>query len=379
MVDVQNARQVIAFQGGSGGRGGGIGGNVNPRFAVAEGEVQNARLAATPAAAAQELGDLFEYRLKQPVTIRTNQSALVPILNTRVTAERVSIWNRTPGSGRPLRAVWLTNTSGLTLDGGSLSVIDGNAFAGEGLVEPLKPSEKRLVSYGSDLAVMVDARTDEASGRYTRVIAREGMVIASDETRQGWVYRIRNEDATARTLIVEHPIRAGWTLSAEPAPVESTASVARFRVPVPPRAEATLRVSERIAGETRFTIEQVDDRLIATFGQRGVSVDELRRVFQPVVDARTRLAEAERQLRDLTVQVTTIGSDQERIRQNIQALGTIRQDRSLIERYTRELNAQEDRLQALQAQIAKVSAERDVLRAGLSQLMQKLTFEVIVK
>ncbi len=378
MVDVQNARQAVAFQGGAGGRGSGVGPAAAPRFAAAD-EVQNARLTAAPAAAAQELGDLFEYRLKQPVTIRTNQSALVPILNTRVSAERVSIWNRTPGSGRPLRAVWLTNTSGLTLDGGSLSVIDGNAFAGEGLVEPLRPAEKRLVSYGSDLAVMVDARMDESSGRYTRVIAREGVVIASEETRQGWVYRIRNEDATARTLIVEHPIRAGWTLSAEPVPVETTASVARFRVPVAPRGEATLRLSERLVGETRFTIEQLDDRLIATFGQRGISVDEVRRALQPVVDARTRLAEAERQLRDLTVQVTTIGSDQERIRQNIQALGTIRQERSLIERYTRELNAQEDRLEQLQANIQKATLERDQRRAALSELMQKLTFEVTIQ
>ena len=43
------------------------------------------------AATAQELGDLFEYKLRQPVTIRRNQSALVPILQAEVDAERVSL------------------------------------------------------------------------------------------------------------------------------------------------------------------------------------------------------------------------------------------------------------------------------------------------
>jgi hypothetical protein len=386
-VDVQNARQSVQSQGrvmADGlvvGRGGGAGGGVfaAPPSRFAAEDVQAARLAQPAAASAQDLGDLFEYRLTQPVTIRTNQSAMVPILNAKVNAERVSIWNRSTGSGRPLRAVWLTNTSGLTLDGGSLSVIEGNAFAGEGLVEPLKPSEKRLVSYGSDLAVMVDARLDESSGRYTRVVARDGVVIAYEETRQGWDYRIRNEDATPRTLIIEHPVRAGWTLNATPAPAETTASAHRFRVPVAARAEATLSLTERLAGEARFSIDQMDDRLIASFGQRGVSVEELRRFLQPVIEARTRLADAERRSQELAAQVTSVGSDQERMRENIKALGTSRQERALKERYTRELGAQEDRLQALQKGVDAANTERDQRRSELSALMQKLTFEVIVK
>lgn len=409
-VDAFSARQSVQMQGRVAGAGGAIGttagytadianaGRVRVDGTIVSGAlgesetggaavslipsqaVQNARQAGIPAAAsAQDLGDLFEYRLTQPVTIRTNQSAMVPILNAKVNAERVSIWNRSTGSGRPLRAVWLTNTSGLTLDGGSLSVIDGNAFAGEGLLEPLKPSEKRLVSYGSDLAVMVDARLDESSGRYTRVVARDGVVIAYEETRQGWEYRVRNEDVTPRTLIIEHPVRPGWTISDSAAPVETTTSAHRFRVPVAARAEATLRLTERLPGEARFTIAQMDDRLIASFGQRGVSVDALRRFMQPIIEGRTRLADAERRSQELAAEVTTVGSDQERMRENIKALGTSRQERALKERYTRELGAQEDRLQALQKDIASANTERDQRRAELSAVMQKLTFEVVVK
>ncbi len=374
-IDVQNARQSMI------GRSGGFAvGPAAPAPPARPAQDAFVRLAGTAVAAeGQGLGDLFEYRLTQPVTIRTNQSALVPILNGRVAAERVSIWNRVPGNGRPLRAIWLTNATGLTLDGGTLTVIEANAFAGEGLIEPLKPSEKRLISYGSDLAVMVDARLDESSGRYTRVIAQNGVVIAEEENLQRWVYRIRNEDAAARTLVIEHPIRPAWTLTGDSAPSEKTATAARYRVPVAARAEGSLRVTERNVGETRFSIDRVDERLIATFGQRGVSVDELRRVLQPVMDARARLAALERQHNELSTQVAGIGTDQERVRENIKALGGSRQERSLVERYTRELTAQENRLQELRAEMAKVAAAREVQRTELSALMQKLTFEVTVK
>lgn len=353
---------------------GGAGGGV-ARQSV---DVQNARQAAV-AAVAQDLGDLFEYRLAQPVTIRTNQSAMVPILNARVTAERVSIWNRSPGSGRPLRAVWLTNASGLTLDGGTLSVIDANAFAGEGLVDPLKPAEKRLISYGTDLGVMVDARQDSSSGRSVRVIAREGVITSEAENRIRWVYRVRNEDAAARTLIIEHPLRNGWTILPEPAAAETTATAARYRLSVAGRNEAALTVTERQVIETRHTVDEINERLIASFSQGGVPDAEVRRALQPVLDAREAVAAVERQLSELTTQVTTIANDQARIRENIQALGSSREERSLRERYTRELNAQEDQLRELQTQIAKVSTERDQRRVELSRLMQKLTFEVTVR
>lgn len=125
-------------------------------------------------AQAAALGDLFEYRIKEPVTLRKNQSALVPIVSAEVTAEKVVLWNRGAGSGRPLRAMWLSNSTGYTLDGGSVAIIDGNAFAGEGLVEPLKAGERRLISYAAELGVLVSAKQESPAEekqlllRYTR-------------------------------------------------------------------------------------------------------------------------------------------------------------------------------------------------------------------
>jgi hypothetical protein len=378
-VDTQNARQAIAPGGAAGGRGfsSGLGESEMGGAQINLADVQTARLSGSPVMArAQDLGDLFEYRMTQPVTIRTNQSALVPILNARVKAERVSIWNRAPGSGRPLRAVWLTNTSDLTLDGGTLSVIDANAFAGEGLVDPLRPSERRLVSYGSDLGVMVDARLDDSSGRYTRVIARDGVVIAEEENRQRWVYRVRNEDSTPRMLIIEHPIRQGWALHTEPAPEEMTSGYARYKVPVAARGEATLQVNERRTGEVRYTIMQMDERMLAIFSQRGVPADEMKRALQPLADVQSQLVALNRQLEQLSEEVSTITDDQSRVRENLKALFTGRTDKALVERYTRDLAAQEDKLQQLRAQIMKITSERDAKQVEMNTLMRQLTFEV---
>ena len=122
--------------------------------------------AATTTAQTRDLGDLFEYKLQDHVTIRKNQSALVPILQARIDAEKVSVWN--PSQSSVLRALWLDNTSELTFDGGSFNVLEGDAFAGEGLMDPIKPGEKRLLSYAADLGVLVDAKQKVATLRAAR-------------------------------------------------------------------------------------------------------------------------------------------------------------------------------------------------------------------
>src|ERR1700688_3546702 len=95
-------------------------------------------------ASGQDLGDLFEYRLKDRVTLKKNQCGLLPIMQTESEAKKISLWSGTSGSGRPLRGLWLKNTSALTLDGGSLSVLEKEVFAGEGLTDPIKPGGRRI-------------------------------------------------------------------------------------------------------------------------------------------------------------------------------------------------------------------------------------------
>jgi hypothetical protein len=113
------------------------------------------------AATGSEVGDLFEYRIDQSVTVLHDRSALIPILQTRMDGERVSIYNEGNRRDRPMGGMLLKNTSTLTLEDGALTVIDGDAYAGEALLEKLKPAEERLISFALDLGTMVNVRVKE--------------------------------------------------------------------------------------------------------------------------------------------------------------------------------------------------------------------------
>ena len=303
------------------------------------------------AASGGALGELFEYKLKQPVTVRRNQSAMVPVVQHDVAVERVSLWSAARGMAQPLRAVWLTNDTGLTLDGGSLTLVEGGAFAGEGLVEAIKPGEKRFVSYAVDLGVRVTIAPQGGGRHVSRIRIASSVMTQSVEERASTLYTIRNDDATPRDVVIEHPARAGWTLTSGVKPAESSATAHRFRVTVAPASTATLTVGEMRPIDSQIAVSNISDDQIALI-LRGRNVAAGIEPQLRAVAAKSReLAEVQRGIYDRQAEIRRISEDQARVRENLKALKGSDAEKALTERYTRQLSAQEDRLDALRKEL----------------------------
>jgi len=327
-------------------------------------------------AQAQNLGDLFEYRIAGRVTIRKNQSALVPILRADVGVERVSVWNERAGGARPLRSLWLANSSGLTLDGGSFTVVDGSTFAGEGLLEPIKPGEKRLLSYAVDLGVQVEQRRGDLQQRVSRIRIDRGLVVQHNEQMTRRIYTIRNSDTTARTVVIEHPIRPGWTLAREAVPVETSLGAYRFAVPVEAKGMATLTVDERHPLETNYAISQLNDQQIAVFVHDSRENARLSQALGPIQAKKAVIASIADELAHRQTETNKIAQDQQRVRENMRALKGGSGERPLLARYLAQLNQQEDRIAVLRRESADLEQRLATSQAELAALIQALALDV---
>jgi hypothetical protein len=324
-------------------------------------------------ASGQELGDLFQYNLKEKVTILKNHSALVPIISSHIKAEKVTLWSTS--SGRPLRALWITNASGLTLDGGTFNVIESNAFAGEGLIDPLKPDERRLLSYAVDQAVRVEHQDDVESRPVTHVKIARGVMIQTSEQRDHQVYTIRNADTQPRDVVIEHPVRAGWKLSDNVKPEETSVSSYRFRVKIEPGKTASLKVEEVHPLETRVALSSVTDNQIKLWFNDKVIKPEVEQALRKIIQQKNEIAAYDSQIQTRQTQITNITQDQQRLRENMKALKGSVEEKALVQRYTRELNSQEDKLEAVRTEIASLTAKRAASQAQLNQMLLDLKLD----
>jgi hypothetical protein len=336
--------------------------------------------AGEPSAVAEsgDLGELFEYRVTAPITILRNHSALVPIIRSAVSVERVSLWNGRVGA-RPVRALWVTNTSGLTLDSGAFTVIEDGAFAGEGLIEPLKPDEKRLLSYSVDLGVQVESKQGDERRVVSRIVAERGVIVQQAEQRMRRVYTIRNNDTTARAVVIEHPTRAGWTLAGSAYPVETSADAYRFTVPAPAKQTVTVTVDETHPLETRYQIAALTDSqltiLVRDSGDNRTVVDAL----APIMAKKAEISRILGNVASRDAEVKQISSDQQRIRQNLQALKDTAEQRALVKRFAGQLTQQEDRLEVLRREMADLQRAFQQANMELQQLVERLAIDLRVE
>ena len=370
---VGSGRELGSGRGVGIGSGGGAGGGV---FNAGAAGIAEARRSMSAAAEGSDLGDLFEYKLKDRVTIHKNESALVPILQVPITIEKVSLWNSSLNSPRPLRALWLTNSSTLTLDGGSFSVLEKEAFAGEGLTEAIKPGEKRLLSYAADLGVRVDEKDESEPQRVSRVRIARGVMIQTSELRQETTYTIRDDDTTPRSVLIEHPLRAGWNLSEDVhKPEETTSNAYRFLETIEPKATVKFTVREAKPVSTQYQLTNLTDDQLALFVRQKSVNPEIEAALRKIVDQKARVAALDAEISRREQETQKIYDDQQRLRENLKALKGSAEERALTQRYTQQLADQETRLEAIQKETAALQDKKDQAQSTLDEMIENLSLE----
>jgi len=327
---------------------------------------------------ASEVGDLFEYRIEQPVTVPRDRSALIPILQTRMEGERVSIFNEQSPANRPMSGMLLKNTSKLTLDDGSLTVIDGDAYAGEALMERLKPAEERLISFALDLGTLVNVSNGEERLPTYMLKVHDGIAATYYYEVRRKTYTIVNQTDQPRVLYIEHPIGTdpAWQLAAEtPKPDLKTAKHFRFRVTVAPHQKLELPVVERKENYDSFQLSEFSrDHLNFFISQRYID-EQTRQVLEKLIDLKAQIGRVDSQLAEINRQASEITVDQQRLRENIKTLTSTAEAKQLIARYVAKANEQETRLEEIEKQRVTFNLERSRLNAELEATIRTISFD----
>jgi Carboxypeptidase regulatory-like domain len=321
----------------------------------------------------ESAGDFFEYKIKQKITIGKNQSALVPILQAHIEAEKVTLWN--PESA-PLRALWIKNTSGQVLDAGSFNVLEAETFAGEGVLETIHPDERRLLSYAGDAAIHVKYSGESSEKPFSRIRIAKGIMLMTKEEHKTNKFMIRNADTDPRQVVVEYPAQEGWTLSSgTPQPEESTESYHCFRVPVEAGKTAELTVEAIHPDESRIELTSLDDDVVSELAQQKRITPALQQVFDSILKQKLKVEEISNQIADRKRTSDQIAADQGRIRENMKALKGSSEEKALLQRYVGQLDSQESQLAAVRKESTDLTMQENQDKAELDRMIMAVNVD----
>ena len=323
-------------------------------------------------AAAGEIGELFEYRLPNKVSVRKSESAMLPFLQQKIEVRKLLIY-ADQSSQHPTNAAELSNSTGKTLDGGPLTVFDGGAYGGEALMETLKSGDKRLISYAVDLGTRITTLFDSKAALVREIHLRRGLLTTRFSSAETRTYTIKNVDQKAKTLILEHPARQGYTLL-ERKPAERTANAYRFEIKLAPAVEEKFAVNEERVYDSSTQVASLTPDILASYTQNRTLSDASRKQLESIATLKRQIAAADAEARRAESEVASITRDQERIRQNINSLNQVSGQQQQVQTYARQLASQEARIAALHDTIAEQQKKRAALEAEMNALIEKIEF-----
>jgi hypothetical protein len=325
----------------------------------------------------QDIGELFEYRIAHPVTIKRNSSALIPILQNQIEGESVSLYNREAREQNPMSALYLNNNTGLTLESGPLTIIENDTYAGEALTGRIKPGEKRFITYAVDLGCRVSVKEDEEDQKAYRAEIINGEFRLHYKQMKTTVYTLNNLTDRAKTVYLEHHYDKDekWQLVKTAKPVETTEEYHRFKVVVAPKTTTQFSVSEELPESHTYALTNITTNEIQVFVKSNYLTPEMKQSLEGVTELKAQVAATSREVAEKQGEINTITKDQERMRENLRALGKTDEEKQLVQRYVAKIAQGEDQLERLRQEEKKLQDQRNNLQRQLDERVKKLAMD----
>ncbi|GMI05774.1 hypothetical protein TrLO_g342 [Triparma laevis f. longispina] len=361
------------------------------------------------------------YEALTPVTIKSNESAMVPLGTKVLLGDRVLHYDPKESEVRVDKCIHMVNDSDTPFSPGDMSIFDDERFVSQVNFNPMLPGDDELIVYGEDSSV--DINRSKPSTDKEEPVKAQMLVDAVESKTVGLrisyiargctTYTIKNcsNEKSVSKLYVDHtasPKHGGYVITTTEKCIKSTANFARYEFSLAPEQEIVFKVSEeaeyfidtkilsslcllqksvpsllndgvitqQVASELQKYIElrrlKEDLRMIKSGSMSQIDVLKLKDTFtknwlRVIIQESEKLYKIQSQVdekrRSIAAQernVKNITMIQARLRENIKGLEKVSFNdatSTLLNRYLGDLNKQEDELLLGNRIIEKLNGE----------------------
>jgi hypothetical protein len=191
------------------------------------------------------------------------------------------------------------------------------------------------------------------------------------------VYAFNNLTDRAKTVYIEHPYDKGekWQLVKTARPAETTEKYHRFKVIVAPKTTTQFSVSEELPESHTYALNNITTNDIQVFVKSNYLTPEMKQSLEGVAELKAQVAATSREIAEKQSEINTITKDQERMRENLRALGKTEEEKQLVQRYVAKIAQGEDQLERLRQEEKKLQEERNNLQRQLDERVKKLAMD----
>jgi hypothetical protein len=313
-------------------------------------------------------GELFQYDVTAPVTVKRGESALVPILGKELPYKHELLYNGAKQPKNPVAALKFKNETGLVLERGPVTIIEDGEYMGEAIVPFTSDGSEVYLAYAVELGVKVTEQVTSHTETVGLRIDRQYMYL-NQSTVATTLYTIENNLDEGKVVTIEHRIRYNHDLYDTGKPDESNPEYYRWNVPCKPRHTTVFEVKER----------RLDWRSEAVLGQNYYNLSEYLKnkwldnhTYNTLIELlreQEALSHYQREISEIESEREGLYRRQEQLRQNMAALATTGAEAEFRNKVFNQLRESEERITEIDNRVRQL---KEAIKTGQKKIEQVL-------
>jgi hypothetical protein len=317
---------------------------------------------------AEGVGETFH--LTDPVTLAAGQTAELPFISSTPPVEKVDLLSQ--GWEHPVSALKVTNDTKVSWPAGPVSTSDGDGFSGDARMPATPPGESRMLAFAQDLRIGTtwDIRPSRTLASFSVAdgLARIGIINRTTVNLTLAGSAVAHE---ATNVIVEIPRTPGAIIHPKGGDLaDPTTSSWRVSISVAPQAskKVTINVDTKVFEDVQ--VADAPETLVNLSSSAGGVPASAMAALAPMAALEKVALQRDQEVEALAQQRADEFNNEQRLRQNMQQFTVGDPQRN---RYVLELQGSDDRINAIDTQLASKRAEAVDARTQLAAMVQKFT------
>jgi hypothetical protein len=303
-----------------------------------------------------DIGELFQYVVTNPVTVKRGESALVPIVGMTLPYDRELLYNRQKLAHHPVATIRIENTTGLTLERGPITVVENGNYIGEAILPYTKPTAQLHLPYAVELGVQVHEHfhtTTETASLHIK----DALFIFEQYETSTIQFRLENTLTKPVVVTLEEAILPQWVLFETPTPDVETATEQRWRVSIPARSHTEFTLKRRLRQVRREDVRKLEYKKLQEYAQNRWLKEDIIQQLQAMLDTMIQITTDQQTQGQLEKNRAKFYIQQEQLRANLGALSSTGDEAGLRKRMLAQLETTQNQLEALEREVEQLTQQ----------------------
>lgn len=313
------------------------------------------------------------FSLKQPVTIKKGESALLLLHTMNIPKKTIYIFNQAQHTSHPFKSIEVENVTGYGWEEGPVTIYEKGNYSGEAMLKRVPKTEKQILPYLVEQDVIIKQEEESTTKKISVSISGQYYVETYLNSRT-FKLDIDNKSEEEKTIVCEAVKQYGYELDKKKSKVETkeTPNYFRAEVIIEPKSLVKIIIPTFRKTSESVSIASISDEYLDDLLKLETLTDKQLSTLKKIKQIRKEKQKISDQVSAEQTNLNRIDKEYQRITQSINVLTSEGEEGKTRAKYVERMNNLFETMESKRTEIEQNQERLNKIDEEIYSLVDKL-------